>query len=143
MIAVRIGPDMRMVVVGSPAYFVAQSVPLTPHELNTHNCVNLRLTSSGAVYAWEFEKDGRAVRVRVDGQLTLNSGSAGLDAVRAGIALAYLPEDLVQADVNAGRLIRVRVDWCPTFTGFPLYYPSRRQATPAFAGVVDALRYRS
>lgn len=142
MIAVRIGPDMRMVVVGSPAYFANHPIPETPQDLTGHNCVNLRLTSSGAVYAWEFEKDGRALRVRVEGQLTLNSASTGLDAVLAGIALAYLPEDVVQADVQAGRLVRVLDDWCQTFAGFHLYYPSRRQTTPAFAVVVDALRYR-
>ncbi|NEJ74085.1 LysR family transcriptional regulator [Rhizobium phaseoli] len=142
MIAVRIGPDMRMAVVGAPAYFDNRATPLTPQELTDHNCINLRLPTYGSVYAWEFEKDGHELRVRVEGQLVFNNIALRLNAVLAGLGLAYLPEDAVQAHLADGRLVRVLEDWCPPFPGYHLYYPSRRHASPAFALVVDALRYR-
>ncbi|MBY3166501.1 LysR family transcriptional regulator [Rhizobium laguerreae] len=143
MIAVRIGPDMRMAVVGAPAYFDNKPTPLTPQDLTDHNCINLRLPTYGSVYAWEFEKDGRELRVRVEGQLVFNNIALRLNAVLAGMGLAYMPEDLVEAHLADGRLVRVLEDWCPPFSGYHLYYPSRRHTSPAFALVVDALRYRS
>ncbi|TPK63658.1 LysR family transcriptional regulator [Mesorhizobium sp. B2-4-19] len=142
MIAVRIGPDMRMAVVGSPAYFARQPKPRTPQELTAHNCINLRLPTYGGLYAWEFEKAGRELKVRVEGQLIFNTAGLRMNAVLAGLGLAYLPEDQVRAHLADGRLVRVLADWCPPFPGYHLYYPSRRQATPAFSLLVDALRYR-
>ena len=142
MIAVRIGPDMRMAVVGASSYFATRPRPKKPQDLTAHSCINLRLPTHGGVYAWEFEKGPRELRVRVDGQLTFNSGALILDAAVAGFGLAYLPEDQVQSQIAGGRLVRVLADWCPPFTGYHLYYASRRQATPAFALLVDALRYR-
>jgi len=143
MIAVRIGPDMRMAVVGSPAYFATRPKPRTPQDLTTHNCINLRLPTYGGLYAWEFEKAGRELKVRVEGQLVFNTAALRLNAVLAGLGLAYLPEDQVTAQLADGRLMRVLSDWCPPFPGYHLYYPSRRQATPAFSLLVDALRHRS
>jgi DNA-binding transcriptional LysR family regulator len=142
MIAVRIGPDLRMAVVGAPAYFAQRSRPKTPRELTSHDCINIRLPTYGGLYAWEFEKRGRELKVRVDGQLVLNTSALRIGAVRAGLGLAYLPEDQVRSEIAQGRLIRVLEDWCPPFSGYHLYYPSRRQMTPAFAVLVDALRYR-
>ncbi|MBY5353299.1 LysR family transcriptional regulator [Rhizobium leguminosarum] len=142
MIAVRIGPDMRMAVVGALAYFDTRPKPMTPQDLTDHNCINLRLPTYGSVYAWEFEKDGRELRVRVEGQLVFNNIALRLNAVLAGIGLAYMPEDLVAAHIADGQLVRVLEDWCPPFSGYHLYYPSRRHTSPAFALVVDALRYR-
>ncbi|MGT2434522.1 LysR family transcriptional regulator [Bradyrhizobium betae] len=142
MIAVRIGPEMRMAVVGAPAYFAAHGKPKQPQDLTEHNCINLRLPTYGGIYAWEFEKRGRAVKVRVDGQLVFNSGLLRMNAVLAGLGLAYMPEDLVKREIADGRLVRVLADWCAPFAGYHLYYPSRRQPTPAFAVLVEALRYR-
>ncbi|MBY5661812.1 LysR family transcriptional regulator [Rhizobium leguminosarum] len=142
MIAVRIGPDMRMAVVGAPTYFDTKPKPLTPQDLTDHNCINLRLPTYGSVYAWEFEKGGRELRVRVEGQLVFNNIALRLNAVLAGLGLAYMPEDLVEAHLAEGRLVRVLEDWCLPFSGYHLYYPSRRHTSPAFALVVDALRYR-
>ena len=142
MIAVRIGPDFRMAVVGAPSYFTRRSRPKKPQDLTAHDCINLRLPTYGGLYAWEFEKHGRELKVRVEGQLVFNGSAPMLKAALAGFGLAYLPEDLVQADLAKGRLIRVLTDWCPPFSGYHLYYPSRRQPTPAFALLVDALRYR-
>ncbi|MBY5841593.1 LysR family transcriptional regulator [Rhizobium leguminosarum] len=142
MIAVRIGPDMRMAVVGAPAYFDSRPKPLTPQDLTDHNCINLRLPTYGSVYAWEFEKDGRELRVRVEGQLVFNNIALRLNAVLAGAGLACMPEDLVSTYLTDGQLVRVLEDWCPPFSGYHLYYPSRRHTSPAFALVVDALRYR-
>jgi DNA-binding transcriptional LysR family regulator len=142
MIAVRIGPDMRMAVVGSPAYFATRPKPRTPQDLTTHNCINLRLPTYGGLYAWEFEKAGHELKVRVEGQLVFNTAALRLNAVLAGLGLAYLPEDQVTAQLADGRLMRVLSDWCPPFPGYHLYYPSRRQATPAFSLLVDALRHR-
>ncbi|PDS67606.1 LysR family transcriptional regulator [Rhizobium anhuiense] len=142
MIAVRIGPDMRMAVVGTPAYFTTRPKPLTPQDLTDHNCINLRLPTYGGVYAWEFEKDGRELRVRVEGQLVFNNIALRLSAVLAGLGLAYMPENLIEGYLADGRLVRVLEDWCLPFSGYHLYYPSRRHTSPAFALVVDALRYR-
>lgn len=141
MIAVRIGPDARMTVVGAPSYFARRKRPKIPQELTEHICINLRLPTYGGFYAWEFEKGGREVKARVDGQLAFNSLRLILDAARAGYGLAYLPEDMVEAPLARGELIRVLADWLPPFPGYHLYYPSRRQPTPAFALVVEALRY--
>jgi DNA-binding transcriptional LysR family regulator len=142
MVAVRIGPDMRSAVVGAPAYFARRGQPTTPEGLTAHSCINLRLPTHGGLYAWEFEKKGREVRVRVEGQLTFNESAPMLDAALAGLGLAYLPEDSVQAHLADGRLVRALADWCPPYSGYHLYYPSRRQPTPAFVLLVEALRYR-
>ena len=143
MIAVRIGPDIRMAVVGAPSYFAKRSPPKRPQDLTDHNCINLRLPTYGGLYAWEFEKGGREIKVRVEGQLVLNGTIQMLNAALAGFGLAYVPEDLSQPHVAAGRLKRVLEDWCPPYSGYHLYYPSRRQPSAAFALRVDALRYRS
>ena len=143
MVAVRIGPDFRMAVVGAPSYFARRATPKKPPDLTAHDCINFRLPTYGGLYAWEFEKRGRELKVRVDGQLVFNNVALRLNAVLAGLGLAYLPEDQVQTHLADGRLIRVLDDWCPPFSGFHLYYPSRRQPTPAFALLVDALRYRN
>ncbi len=142
MIAMRIGPDMRMAVVGSPSYFARRSKPRRPQELTDHNCINLRLPTYGGLYVWEFGKGGRELKVRVEGQLVFNTIGLRIDAALAGLGLAYLPEEQAQDHVFRGELIRVLADWCPPFAGYHLYYPSRRQPTPAFALLLDALRYR-
>ncbi|MGZ8322753.1 MAG: LysR family transcriptional regulator [Rhodoplanes sp.] len=142
MIAVRIGPDLRMAVVGAPSYFATRSAPSTPPDLTEHLCINLRLPTSGGLYAWEFEKDVRQLKVRVEGQLVFNSNPMMLKAALAGLGLAYVLEEQVQAHIDDGQLVRVLADWCPPFSGYHLYYPSRRQPTSAFALLVDALRYR-
>lgn len=141
MIAVRIGPDMRMAVVGSPDYLARHGVPHTPHDLQQHRCINIRLPTKGGLYAWEFEHDGEPLRVRVEGQLTLNCLPQRIEAVEAGLGLAYVPEDSIAEGVAAGRLQHVLADWCVPFAGYYLYYPSRRQHTTAFALLVEALRY--
>ena len=141
MVAVRIGPDMRSAVVGAPAYFAKRERPKTPQDLTAHACINLRLPTRGGLYAWEFEKGGRELRVRVEGQLTFNASAPMLNAALAGFGLAYLPEDSVGTHLANGQLVRVLADWCPPYPGYHLYYPSRRQPTPAFALLVDALRY--
>ena len=142
MVAVRIGPDLHSAVVGAPAYFANRTKPGTPQDLTSHNCINLRLPTHGGLYAWEFEHAGRELRVRIEGQLTFNGSAPMLDAALAGFGLAYLPEDSVQQHLAAGRLIQVLADWCPPYPGYHLYYPSRRQPTPAFSLLVDALRHR-
>jgi len=142
MIAVRIGPDSSMAVVGAPSYFRNRPEPRKPPELVEHNCINLRLSSHGGLYAWEFEKGSRELRVRVEGQLFFNTTTQMLHAALAGLGLAYLPEGLVQSHINKGRLKRVLEDWCPPYPGYHLYYPSRRQPSAAFRLFVDALRYR-
>jgi DNA-binding transcriptional LysR family regulator len=141
MIAVRIGPDLRMAVVGAPSYFARHKRPRTPQDLTGHNCINLRLPTYGGVYVWEFEKNGREIKVRVEGRFVFNNFALRLDAVLAGFGLAFLQEDQVKAHLAAGRLIRVLADWCPPFSGYHLYFPMRRQPTPAFALLVEALRY--
>lgn len=142
MIAVRIGPDMRMAVVGAPAYFKSRSEPKAPQDLIGHNCINLRLPTHGNVYAWEFEKGSRELRVRVEGQLTFNGTAQLLNGALAGSGLAYVPEGLIEDHVAKGRLKRVLAEWCPPYSGYHLFYPSRRQSSAAFALVVEALRYR-
>ncbi|MGH7917761.1 MAG: LysR family transcriptional regulator [Candidatus Binataceae bacterium] len=142
MIAVRIGPDMRMAVVGAPAYFRTRREPRKPRDLIDHNCITLRLPTHGGLYAWEFEKGGRELRVRVDGQLTYSTTAQMLNAALAGVGVAYVPEGLAQPYLAKGRLKRVLEDWCLPYSGYHLYYPSRRQPMPAFALLVDALRYR-
>ncbi|WGS53863.1 LysR family transcriptional regulator [Paraburkholderia sp. D15] len=142
MIAVRIAPDMRMAVVGAPTYFVKRKRPKTPQDLTEHNCINLRLPTYGGLYAWEFEKAGRELQVRVDGQLVCNGTQQMLDAALSGCGLAYVPEALALPHVAAGRLKALLNDWCPTFPGYHLYYPSRRQSSRALAVLIDALRYR-
>jgi DNA-binding transcriptional LysR family regulator len=142
MIAVRIGPDIRIAVVGAPSYFEGRPEPKAPQELVGHNCINLRLPTRGGLYAWEFEKDGRELRVHVEGQLVFNGTFQMLNAAVAGFGLAYVPEDVARPHLTKGRLKRVLADWCPPYSGYHLYYPSRRQATPAFNLLVDALRYR-
>ncbi|HTG20095.1 MAG TPA: LysR family transcriptional regulator [Reyranella sp.] len=142
MIAVRIGPDFRWAVVGAPSYFAKRTRPKRPQDLTAHDCINLRLPTYGGLFAWEFEKRGRELKVRVEGQLVFSNLALRLNAALAGLGLAYLPEDQVQTHLAAGRLIRVLDDWCAPFSGYHLYYPSRRQSTPAFALLVDALRFR-
>jgi DNA-binding transcriptional LysR family regulator len=143
MVAVRIGPDIRMAVVGSPAYFAGRPRPMTPPDLTSHACINLRLPTLGGLYAWEFEKGERELNVQVDGPLVFNVTPLMLKAALAGFGLACLFEDQVQAHLADGRLVRVLADWCPPFPGYHFYYPSRRQPTPAFALLVEALRYRA
>jgi DNA-binding transcriptional LysR family regulator len=142
MIAVRIGPDMRMALVASPSYFSRRPPPASPHELVSHACINVRLPTHGGLYVWEFEKDGSPLNVRVDGQLVVNGLSQVVTAALQGLGLAFTLDDMVREHVAAGRLVRVLDDWCPAFAGYHLYYPSRRQASPAFALLVDALRYK-
>jgi DNA-binding transcriptional LysR family regulator len=142
MIAVRIAPDMRMAVVGAPSYFKTRPSPEKPQDLIEHNCITLRLPTHGGLYAWEFEKDGRDLRVRVDGQLTYNTTAQMLTAALAGLGLAYMPEGMANPHLTEGRLERVLEDWCLPYSGYHLYYPSRRQPTPAFALLVDTLRHR-
>jgi len=142
MIAVRIGPDMRMAVVGAPSYLATRPRPKRPQDLTAHTCINLRLPTYDNVYAWEFEKSGREMKVHVDGQLTFNNLALRIEAALAGCGLAYLPDDQVRGHIAAGRLVRVLADWCPPYAGYHLYYPSRRHQSAAFAAVVEALRYR-
>ena len=141
MVAVRIGPDTCMAVVGAPSYLAGRPRPRTPEDLTSHDCINLRM-QSGGLLTWEFEKGDREVKVRVEGRLVFNSTLMALEAAVAGYGLAYLLEDRVRACLADGRLVWVLADWCPPFSGYHLYYPSRRQPTPAFALLVDALRYR-
>ena len=142
MISVRIGPDLRMAAVASPAYFAARPRPKIPQDLAQHNCINLRFPTLGGLYAWEFEKGKRELQVRVEGQLIVNDAALARQAALGGLGLAYLPDDYVLADIRGGALVRVLEDWCPPFPGYHLYYPSRRQQSPAFALLVEALRYR-
>ncbi len=142
MIAVRIGPDLRMAVAGAPSYFKTRPEPKKPQDLIGHNCINLRLPTHDSVYAWEFDKNGRELRVRVEGQLTFNATSQQVHAALAGFGLVYAPEGMVQPHVARGKLRRVLDDWCQPYPGYHLFYPSRRQSSAAFSLVVDALRYR-
>lgn len=142
MVAVRIGPDMRMAAVGSPGYFAEHPVPETPHDLAGHRCINLRFPTLGGLYAWEFEKGGRPLNVRVQGQLIVNDIALARAGALGGAGIAYLPESYVQPHVAGGALQRVLGDWSPPFPGYHLYYPSRRQQSPALAIMVEALRYR-
>jgi len=141
MIAVPIGPSLRMAVVASPAYFAVHGKPKTPKELTAHRCINQRMPTSGGLYVWEFARRGKAVKVRVDGPLIFNTSPPQVDAAVAGLGVALLPEDEVAAPLADGRLLRVLQDWCPPFDGYHLYYPTRRQPSPAFSLVVKALRH--
>jgi len=143
MVAVRIGPDLRMAVVGSPSYFARRPKPRTPQDLAQHQCINLRLPTAGGLYAWELQKGRRELHVRVDGQLVFNDAPMMLRAAAAGFGLACVPDDHAAAMIAEGRLVRVLEDWCPPFAGYHLYYPSRRQPSAAFSLLVDALRYRA
>jgi DNA-binding transcriptional LysR family regulator len=143
MVAVRIGPDWRLVAIGSPAYFVVRGIPQTPQDLVAHNCINQRMTSAGGFYAWEFGKDGQDLRVRVDGQLVFNTTLPMVDAAIAGYGIAYVPEDIAAEHIAAGRLQCVLDEWSPKFAGYFLYYPSSRQNAPAFKIVLDALRWHA
>ncbi|CDZ55020.1 LysR family transcriptional regulator [Neorhizobium galegae] len=142
MIAARISPEQRMIVIGSPDYLERNPAPITPQDLTRHQCINLRLPTRGGLYAWEFEKDGEDMRVRVDGQMTCN----GITQIRAmavdGFGLGFIPDGLAMPEIEAGRLVQVLADWCPHYPGYHLYYPSRRQSSAAFNIVVDALRER-
>lgn len=142
MIAVRIGPDLRMAAAASPAYLARHGVPSTPHDLSGHNCINLRFPTYGGLYAWEFEKDGRALNVRVEGQMTVNDTSLALQAAMDGLGIAYITDDQVLPLIADGRLVRILEEWCPPFPGYHLYYPSRRQHSSGFAVLIEALRYR-
>jgi len=143
MIAVRIGPDWRLVAVASPDYLEKRAAPETPRDLVAHDCINHRQARAGGLYVWEFEKDGAEVRVRVDGQLTFNTSYAMIDAAVSGYGIAYVPESLVLDEIASGQLVQVLDDWTPLFPGYYLYYPSRRQNSPAFKVVVDALKANS
>jgi DNA-binding transcriptional LysR family regulator len=140
MIAVPIGPPLRMAVVASPDYFARHPAPQHPRELAAHRCIDIRFPTYDGVDAWEFERQGKKLKVRVDGQLVFNSTVHIADAAVNGLGIAYLPEDEFGAHLAEGRLVRVLEDWCEPFGGFHLYYPSRRQPSPAFSLVVDALR---
>jgi DNA-binding transcriptional LysR family regulator len=142
MVAVRIGPELRMAVVGSPSYFEKHPRPETPQDLTQHNCINIRLPTYGGLFPWDFEKNGRELKVRVEGQLVLNNIASRLNSALAGLGLAYMPEDQAVEYTAGGRLIRVLEDWCGPFPGYHLYYPSRRHSSPAFALLVEALRLR-
>jgi Transcriptional regulator len=142
MIAIRIGPEMRMAVVGAPSYFRQNPWPEVPQDLTRHNCIQIRMPTHGNILSWEFEKDGHELKVRVEGQLVFNNIAMRLDAVRRGLGLAYMPEDQVAELIASGEVVRVLEDWCEPFPGYHLYYPNRRHTSPAFALVVEALRYR-
>ena len=142
MVAVRISPDLRMAVVGAPSYFARRPRPEVPQDLTAHACINLRLPTHGGLYAWEFGQGGRELRVRVDGQFVFGNAELILHAALDGFGLAYLPEDRVRMHLTDGRLVRVLDDWCEPFSGYYLYYPNRRQPTPAFALLGEGLRYR-
>jgi DNA-binding transcriptional LysR family regulator len=142
MVAVRIGPDLRMVVVGAPSYFARRPKPRKPQELAEHSCINLRLSMHGRLYAWELQKGRREMKVRVDGPLIFNNTTMIVQAALAGFGLGFVMEDQVVDHLKAGSLVTVLDDWCTPFGGYYLYYPSRRQPTAAFSLLVDALRYR-
>lgn len=142
MIAVRVGPDLQTAVVGSPAYFVDHPAPNTPQDLANHRCINYRFATSGALYPWEFEQEGRSFQVRVDGSLIFNDGDLILAAALAGQGIAYLYEDQIADFVAQGRLIRVLTEWCPTFPGYYLYHPNRRQPPPALTTLIQVLRVK-
>ena len=141
MIAMRIGPDMRMAVIGSPAYFSHYPKPVIPADLMAHNCITLRMPTHGGLFMWEFEKNGQALNVRIEGQLVFNNIAMRLESALQGLGLAYMPEDAVRPHIEQGRLIRVLEDWCEPYSGYHLYYPSRRQSSPAFTLLREALRY--
>ena len=141
MVAVRISPDLRMAVVASASYFASRPPPQTPDDLAEHNCINLRLPTYGGIYAWEFAKDGRGLKVHVQGQWVFSSSPPMLRAALAGFGIACVPEDVAEEHLAQGRLIRVLEDWCPTFPGYHVYFPRRRESLPALALVIDTLRH--
>lgn len=143
MVAVRISPDIRARIIGSPSYFANHPIPLTPHDLHSHNCISYRMTTLGGIYAWEFEKEGQELTVRVSGSLVTNDADIMVAAALDGVGIAFVLEGYVTDHLADGRLVSVLEDWCAPFPGFYLYYPSRKQMTPAFAALVEALRYRS
>jgi DNA-binding transcriptional LysR family regulator len=143
MIAVRIGSNFRMAVVAAPSYFASRPRPLSPQDLTGHDCIGLRLPTHGGLYAWDFRKDARAIEVRIQGRVVFNTVGMMRNAALEGLGLAYLPEDVVEAALRKGQLVRVLEDWCPPLPGYHLYYTSRRQPSPAFALVVDTLRRRA
>ncbi|ATN36015.1 LysR family transcriptional regulator [Rhizobium sp. ACO-34A] len=143
MIAMRIGPDWRLVAVASPGYFAEHGVPKHPQDLVRHRCINMRHETAGGLYAWEFEKNGQELRVRVSGQLTFNNSYAMIDAAVSDYGIAYVPDNIVERHIVSGALVQVLDDWSPFFDGYFLYYPSRRQNLPAFKVIVDALRHRA
>ena len=140
MIAVPIGPQLRMAAVAVPEYFASRGIPENPRDLMNHSCINQRMQTSGGLYVWDFEQRGKQVNVRVNGQLIFNTSSHIVDAALAGLGIAYLPEEEFEPHLREGRLERVLEDWCPPFSGYYLYYPSRRQPSPAFTLVANALR---
>jgi DNA-binding transcriptional LysR family regulator len=142
MIAVPIGPPLRMAAVAAPAYFATRTIPKNPRDLMDHNCINQRMQTSGGLYVWDFERRGKQLNVRVTGQLIFNTSVHIVDAALSGLGIAYLPEEEFQPHLQEGRLMRVLEDWCPPFAGYYLYYPSRRQPSPAFSLVCSALRER-
>lgn len=142
MIAVRVGPDVRIAVVAAPTYLSSRKTPHLPQDLTNHNCINFRFAEEGGLFTWRFEKDGRKLNVRVEGQLVFNDASALLNAALEGFGVAYLPEPYAQPHLSSGELVRLLEDWCPSLSGYHLYYPSRRQPSPAFSVLVDAIRYR-
>jgi len=142
MISARIGPDFRFALVGTKTYFAEHAELTDPQELVRHTCINYRFPTSGGLWAWEFEKDGREIKIRVDGQLTFNNIFHALDAALAGFGVAYVPEEIAQPFISKGRLMRVLESWCPYWDGYYLYYPSRRQSSRAFVALLDALRHR-
>jgi DNA-binding transcriptional LysR family regulator len=142
MIAVRIGPEMRMAIVASPDYFERHPPPQTPQDMTAHNCIGMRLPTYGGIFAWGLEKDGREVKVRADGQLVFNNLALRVNSALDGLGVAYLPEDQALPHIAQGRLVRVLEDWCPPFPGYHLYYPNRRHSSPALALLVEVLRYR-
>ena len=142
MVAVRIGPDMQMAIAGSPGYLKAHGSPRTPDDLGNHNCINLRHQAKGGNSVWDLEKDGRAVNVRVEGQLVVNDIAVVRQAAVEGVGLCYLPRDYLQAELDVGDLVPVLEEWCPPFPGYHLYYTSRRQQSSALAAFIAAVRYR-
>jgi DNA-binding transcriptional LysR family regulator len=142
MIAVRVSPDVRIAVIAAPAYLSSRKTPHLPQDLTNHNCINFRFTQGDGLFTWRFEKDGRKLNVRVEGQLVFNDASTLLNAALEGFGVAYLPEPYAQPHLSSGELVRLLEDWCPSLSGYHLYYPSRRQPSPAFSVLVDAIRYR-
>jgi DNA-binding transcriptional LysR family regulator len=142
MIAVRISPDLRIAVVATPSYFSRNPKPVAPNDLAQHNCINLRLPTHGGLLPWDFEKDGKEIKLRFGGQWVFNSSSAIVRAALDDYGIAFVPEDMVLEHIAAGRLVRVLDDWCAPYPGYYLYYPSRQQSSRAHAVVVDALRHR-
>ncbi len=139
MVAVKVGADIQTTIVGSPAYFADRPIPHTPQDLAAHNCINYRFATSGSLYAWEFEENGRSFQVKVDGSLVFNDGDLILATALAGLGVAYLFEDQIADLVAEGRLIKVLAKWCPIFPGYYLYHPNRRQTPPALAALIDVL----